>query len=133
MLLTRRFAFSAAHRLASDQLDPAAQADCYGPCTRIHGHNYRLEVAVRGQSDPRTGFFANVMTLDRIVRTRIVDACDHQTLNDLPLFAGRIVTMETIAEVVWRTVQEPLAEAGMTLASVLVAETDEHWVTLTAE
>jgi 6-pyruvoyltetrahydropterin/6-carboxytetrahydropterin synthase len=131
MTLTRRFIFSAAHKLASPALDAASSAACYGPCERIHGHNYRMEVTVRGTVDPTTGFFGNVMELDRIVRALVVDRCDHRTLNDVDLFQGVIVTMENIAQVTWNAVEKPLAGIGMELTEVLVAETEEHWVRLT--
>jgi 6-pyruvoyltetrahydropterin/6-carboxytetrahydropterin synthase len=130
MLLTRRFAFSASHRLHSDALDAAANTCTYGPCERIHGHNYRLEVTVSGEVDPATGFFCNVMELAALVRERITDPCEHQFLNELPLFQGVIPTMENIAARVWREIEAPLAARGMRLVEVLVGETDEHWARL---
>ena len=50
LLLTRRFSFSAAHRLHSPALDAAGNACAYGLCENIHGHNYRMEVTVSGDS-----------------------------------------------------------------------------------
>ena len=72
------------------------------------------------------------MELDAIVRRELVDAWDHRLLNDCAEFAGLVVTMETIASVAWAQINAPLQAAGMTLARILVAETDEHWVELTA-
>ena len=95
--LTRRFSFSASHRLHSDQLDPAGNRCTYGLCENIHGHNYRLKVTVTGQVDARTGFFCNVMELAGVVQRVVVGPCDHQYLNDLPLFAGVVSTMENLA------------------------------------
>ena len=131
LTLTRRFVFSAAHRLESPALDAAAQAACFGPCVRTHGHNYRFEVAVSGEADPRTGFFANVMELDAVVRRMLIDRWDHSLLNDHPEFAGAVVTMETIAGTAWRQLEPALRARGLRLARILVAETDEHWVELT--
>lgn len=127
LLLTRRFSFSASHRLVSANLDPAANACTYGACQRIHGHNFRLEVTVTGTPDPRTGFFCNVLELERTVRELAVAPCDHQTLNDLPLFAGKVPTMEVVAQVFWELLKPALAARGITLVEVLFAETDEHW------
>lgn len=127
LLLTRRFAFSASHRLVSGRLDAAANAAAFGACQRLHGHNYRLEVTVTGEVDPRTGFFCNVLELERIVREQAVAPCDHQCLNDLDLFAGRVPTMEVVAQTFWERLRPALAGRGIVLVEVLVAETDEHW------
>jgi 6-pyruvoyltetrahydropterin/6-carboxytetrahydropterin synthase len=128
--LTRRFAFSASHRLHSAALDAPANACTYGLCENIHGHNYRLEVTVRGAVDAKTGFFCNVMELAAIVNRLVVEPCDHRYLNDLPLFAGVVTTMENLATRIWAALEPGLAGKGMTLTAVLLAETDEHWVKL---
>lgn len=128
LTLTRRFAFSASHRLVSERLDAAGNERSFGPCQRVHGHNYRLEVSVAGQPDPATGFFCNVLELERAVRQAVIDPCDHRMLNEVPLFAGTVPTMETVAQVFWRELQPALAARGMRLAGLLVAETDDHWV-----
>lgn len=126
--LTRRFGFSASHRLHSAALDGPGNACAYGVCENIHGHNYRLEVTVRGAVDPKTGFFCNVMELAALVNRLVVEPCDHRYLNDLPLFQGVVTTMENLAGRIWAAIEPALAEKGMTLTGVLLAETDEHWV-----
>ena len=128
--LTRRFAFSSSHRLHSTALDAPANACTYGLCENIHGHNYRLEVTVRGAVDPKTGFFCNVMELAALVNRLVVEPCDHRYLNDLPLFQGAVTTMENLATRIWGAIEPGLKEQGMTLTAVLLAETDEHWVKL---
>jgi 6-pyruvoyltetrahydropterin/6-carboxytetrahydropterin synthase len=128
--LTRRFSFSASHRLHSSQLDPAGNHCTYGLCENIHGHNYRLEVTVTGQVDARTGFFCNVMELAGAVQRLVVGPCDHQYLNDLPLFTGVVSTMENLAARMWEVLAPALSERGMQLTELLLAETDEHWVRL---
>ncbi len=128
--LTRRFAFSSSHRLHSTALDAPANACTYGLCENIHGHNYRLEVTVRGAVDPNTGFFCNVMELASLVNRLVVEPCDHRYLNDLPLFQGAVTTMENLATRIWGAIEPGLREKRMTLTAVLLAETDEHWVKL---
>lgn len=128
LLLTRKFTFSAAHRLNSPQLDAAGNACAYGLCENIHGHNYRMEVTVGGDADPKTGFFCNVLDLTRLVHELVVDPCEHRLLNDLPLFQGVITTMEGIAGRIWQVLEPALAAKGMRLEELLVGETDEHWV-----
>ena len=105
----------------------------YGPCRRTHGHNYRLEVTVHGTPDPRTGFFGNIVELQDIDNERIVSQCDHQHLNDIPLFKDCITTMEGLSTRIWETLLEPLQDIGMELYEVVVAETDDNIVRLRKE
>ncbi len=133
LLLTRRFAFSAAHRLHSASLDAAGNDQAFGMCANVHGHNYRLEVTVSGDVDAKTGFFCNVMDLAGTVKRLVVDPCEHRLLNDLPMFQGTVVTMESIAGRIWQVIERPLADGGMHLVEVLIAETDEHWVRVRKE
>ena len=128
LTLTRRFTFSASHRLVSDRMDASANASAFGACQRTHGHNFRLEVSVSGEPDPATGFFCNVLDLERTVRDLVIAPCDHQHLNDLDLFRGLVPTMETVAQVFWKVLQPALAGRGMRLVGLCFAETDEHWV-----
>ena len=128
--LTRRFAFSASHRLDSAQLSEGEAREVYGICQNVHGHNYRLEVTVRGEPDPRTGFFANVLDLQRLVEERVVDRCEHRHLNELEEFEGCITTMEMLASRIWALIAEPLSDAGMELFEILLAETDDNIVRL---
>lgn len=126
--LTRRFRFSASHRLHSDVLDAAANKDCYGLCENLHGHNYLLEVTVKGEVDPETGFFCNVLDLKSLVDKHVVDICEHQCLNELDIFQGMITTMENISQRIWNLIEEPLRKEGMELTEVLLGETEDHWV-----
>lgn len=128
--LTRRFRFSASHALASPALDEAEAERCFGMCRRVHGHNWTLEVTVRGEPDPRTGFFCNVLDLRDVVQRLVVDAVEHRHLDELPLFAGTVTTMEGIASAVWGAIEAPLAERGMELHEVLVGETEDDLVRL---
>jgi 6-pyruvoyltetrahydropterin/6-carboxytetrahydropterin synthase len=133
LYLTRRFSFSAAHRLHSPRLTPAENADAFGACTSVHGHNYRLEVTVRGEPDPKTGFFCNVLTFAALVNKLVVEPSDHRLLNEVPLFVDAHTTMEGLSQRIWQVLEPELRREGMTLSEVLLAETDEHWVRVRRE
>lgn len=129
--LTRRFIFSASHRLDSPALSEAEAEACFGLCRNVHGHNYRLEVTVRGEPDPRTGFFVNVLDLKRLVDELVVEPCEHRYLNDLPQFAGLITTMENLASRIWLLLEPAVADlGGVELDEILLAETDDNIVRL---
>ena len=98
---TRRFTFAAAHRSWVDAWSPAENERFFGRLTVPHGHNYALEVTVRGPIDPETGMVINLSELKTVVNDIVVDRFDHADLNADPLFRGRVPTTENIATTVW--------------------------------
>ena len=67
--LTRRYWFSASHRLHCSSMSPEENRSVYGKCNNPHGHghNYALEVTVSGQVDGSTGMICNLVDLDAFV------------------------------------------------------------------
>jgi 6-pyruvoyltetrahydropterin/6-carboxytetrahydropterin synthase len=101
--------FSAAHQLVSRELSEAENRELYGPCYRDHGHNYVVEVTVRGSVEPRTGMVMDLNRLSRIVAERIVAKVDHRHLNhDVPFLEGTIPTAENVALAFWRELEPAL-------------------------
>jgi 6-pyruvoyltetrahydropterin/6-carboxytetrahydropterin synthase len=101
--LTRRYYFSAAHRLQSSDLSEHDQRRLAGTCggSTEHGHNYRLEITVDGTIDPQTGMVTDVPALDRIVREHVLQRFDHRELNEDVEFSDRMATGENLARVIW--------------------------------
>ena len=81
--LTRRYIFSASHRLHAEELTADENRAVYGKCNNPHGHghNYALEVTVSGQVDAATGMVCNLVDLDEAVRREVLDRFDHENLN----------------------------------------------------
>ena len=96
--LTRRYWFSASHRLHSDEMSPRENQTVYGKCNNPygHGHNYALEVTVTGQVDPATGMVCNLADLDSFVNENILDRFGHENLNLMPEFADVVPTTENL-------------------------------------
>ena len=82
--ITRQVHFSASHRLFNPTKNAAWNQKQYGLCAneRGHGHNYVLEVTVRGQPDPVTGYIMDLARLKQIITRTVADPCDHRYLND---------------------------------------------------
>jgi 6-pyruvoyltetrahydropterin/6-carboxytetrahydropterin synthase len=82
--VTRRYEFSASHRLHAASLSEDENRRLYGKCNNPfgHGHNYVLEVSVRGPVDPRSGRAVDPAALDRLVREKVLRALDHKNLNE---------------------------------------------------
>jgi 6-pyruvoyltetrahydropterin/6-carboxytetrahydropterin synthase len=100
--LTRRYMFSASHRLHSDGLSEKENAATYGKCNNPfgHGHNYALEVTVSGPVDDRTGMACNLADLDSFVHREILERLDVQNLNMIPEFAGVVPTTENLCTMI---------------------------------
>ncbi len=111
--LTRRYRFSASHRLHSDALTAEENRELYGKCNNPygHGHNYVLEVSVRGPMEPETGRVADIAALDRLVAETAVRPFDHRNLNaDAPEFATVPATTENVALVIERRLENAWRE-----------------------
>ena len=106
--ITRREAFSAAHRLHDPRLSDEENRRLYGVCNTDHGHNYAVEVTVRGS----VGGSGMVMDLNRlmlILREELISQVDHKHLNrDVPFLRGIIPTAENVAVAFWQRVEQRL-------------------------
>ncbi len=98
---TRRFAFSAGHRYHVAQWSAEQNERTFGRLGVPHGHNYTLDVTVRGPIDSRTGMVIDLGELKEIVNATVVERFDHADLNADPLFRDRVPTTENIAIAVW--------------------------------
>lgn len=98
---TRRFAFSAGHRYWVEAWSAAENERFFGRLTVPHGHNYTVDVTVRGAIDERTGMVIDLSELKRVVGATVVERFDHADLNADPLFRGRVPTTENIAVTIW--------------------------------
>src|SRR5262247_3935538 len=66
---TRRFTFSAGHRYWVDAWSREENERFFGRLTVPHGHNYTLDVTVRGPIDPQTGMVIDLAELKRVWAT----------------------------------------------------------------
>jgi 6-pyruvoyltetrahydropterin/6-carboxytetrahydropterin synthase len=105
--LTRRYMFSASHRLHSAALSAEENQNTYGKCNNPygHGHNYALQVTLSGQVDPSTGMICNLVDLDDSVRREVLERFDIQNLNRLPEFAASVPTTENLCIVIYEILQ----------------------------
>jgi 6-pyruvoyltetrahydropterin/6-carboxytetrahydropterin synthase len=113
--LTRRYMFSASHRLHSDAMSEAENVATYGKCNNPHGHghNYTLEVMVSGAVAENTGMVCNLVDLDGFVQREILEHFDHQNLNTLTEFAGAVPTTENLCMVIYDILQRGFRPAHL--------------------
>jgi 6-pyruvoyltetrahydropterin/6-carboxytetrahydropterin synthase len=113
--LTRRYRFSAAHRLHSEEMSAQENRATYGKCNNPfgHGHNYALEVTVSGQVDPSTGMVCNLVDLDGLVEREVLSRYDLSNLNALQEFAQVVPTTENLATQIFEILQRGFAQAHL--------------------
>ncbi len=129
MLITRRAEFSASHVCSNPKLPPEENERLYGKESRPHGHNYVLEVTLRGDVDPVHGMVLDLKELKEIIRRQVIDAYDHRFLNrEVPPFDAVVPTAENIARDIWQRLHEPVAEMGSSLHSIRLHESDDLFV-----
>jgi 6-pyruvoyltetrahydropterin/6-carboxytetrahydropterin synthase len=97
--LSRRYHFSASHRLHAGSLSEEANRETYGKCNNPygHGHNYTVQVTFSGPVDSETGMVANLVNLDRFAKENLLARFDHTNLNTLEVFANEVPTTENLA------------------------------------
>ena len=121
--------FSAAHRLALPELPLEQNFEIYGKCARVngHGHNYHLEVTIKGEMDPRTGMIADLGDFQKVVDDIVVEPFDHTFLNkDIPYFAKVVPTAENIAIHIRDLLEAPIRTIGASLHKVKLVESPNN-------
>ncbi len=121
--------FNAAHRIHNPALSDDENRRLFGKCNNPnwHGHNYRLEVSVRGPVDDRTGYVMDLGVLKQLVEEEFVDRVDHRNLNlDVDFMRGINPTAENIVIMCWRVLAPHVAPA--TLTKLRLWETENNYV-----
>ncbi len=130
ILLSASFEFAASHRLHSPSLSEAENRAQYGRCNNAcgHGHNYRIEVTVEHATDGPS----RLPDLERAVQASVISRFDHQNLDALPEFAGKVTSVENIAGTAFGMLASALGTAGIRLRRLTIWETDRTSATVEA-
>ena len=107
--LTRRYFFSASHRLHSSELSEVENQRLYGKCANPygHGHNYAVEVTLAGTVQPGTGMVANLAELDAFVGRTVLEPFDHKYLNEeVAEFQLTVPTTENLCREIYRRLKD---------------------------
>jgi 6-pyruvoyltetrahydropterin/6-carboxytetrahydropterin synthase len=121
--------FAAAHRLALPHLSQSENTAIYGKCARPngHGHNYLLDVTVRGEIHPQTGMIVDLGKLQELIEDLVLQPLDHTFLNyDIPYFKEVVPTAENIAAYILHTLEPAVQALGVQLYSVKLTESPNN-------
>jgi len=131
MIITRKVEFSASHVCRNPALSEEENRRTYGLAAnpRGHGHNYVVEVSLRGAPDPVTGMVFDLKELKDILHREILEPYDHRFLNyEVPPFDRIVPTTEHIAQDIWRRLEPRLNGGARRLHAVRVYETPDLYV-----
>ena len=131
MLITRKVEFSASHVCRNPQLSEQENRELYGLAANPHGHghNYVVEVSLKGDPDPVTGMVLDLKELKEILNRQVVAPYDHRFLNyEVPPFDRVVPTTENIARDIWQRLESHLSNQQRRLHAVRVYETPDLYV-----
>ena len=132
--VTVRHHFNAGHRLHSPAFSDEENRLLYGRCNNPsgHGHNYVVELTLRGDVDPAVGAFTNPEAVRTWLWREVLDGIDHHNLNlDVELMRGVIPTSENLASAIFAEVER--GPYGRWLHEVRLHESENNIVACTAE
>lgn len=124
--VTKLFHFSSAHRLHSYYLNQDDNIELFGKCNNLygHGHNYKLEVTVKGRPDPNTGAAIHYKRFEDIVEERVVNLFDHKHINaDIEMFENKNPTSEMLLYVIWDLLKDEIPS----LYKIGIWETEKNY------
>lgn len=126
--VSRRFHFSASHRVYNPAWSDEKNAEVFGLCSNPtgHGHNYELEVIIAGTPHPDTGYVMDIGQLRRLVEEKVIQQLDHRNLNtDVPFLRGLIPSSENLIVALWAQIESLLPE-GVELVELRLWETPRN-------
>ena len=132
--IVRKEHFNAAHKLLNPNWSDEKNKEEFGVCSNEnwHGHNYEIEVTVKGVINPETGMLINLKVLSTILKEEIIDKVDHKNLNiDVPFLEGIITTTENVTIKFWEVLDEKLKSlknSKCTLHKIRLYETPRNFV-----
>ena len=128
LLVTRIEHFSSSHILKNPNLSEERNREVFGKCNNFHGHNYYLEVTLRGEPDYESGYVFDLKELKTIIDENILKIVDHSFLNDLDIFKDIVPTTENMAVVFWNILKDKVKRDNAELYSVKIHETAKNIV-----
>jgi len=112
--LTKVFHFNAAHQYGHSDWTDEKNWEVFGPDSKIHGHNYTLEVMVTGDIVEDTGFLVDLGHLKKIVKKNVIDILDHSLFDvEVEWFKDRQPSSENLVIFIWNQIQSELKGAKL--------------------
>ena len=112
--LTKVFYFNAAHQYGHDDWSDDKNWAVFGPDSKIHGHNYTLEVMVTGEVNKETGFIVDLGQLKEVVNNHVINILDHTQFDkEVEWFNDRQPSSENLSKFIWNQIELYLNDVSL--------------------
>ena len=116
------FYFNAAHQYGHDDWSDDKNWEVFGPDSKVHGHNYTLEVMVTAEVNKDTGFIVDLGHLKEVVNKNVINILDHtQFEKEVKWFNDKQPSSENLAIFIWSQIEPFLND--VTLHRIRLHET----------
>ena len=128
--VTRKYQFSAAHRLYNPKFSEQKNKEIFAKCYNLHGHNFTVFITIKGRIDPETGMVINFTELKNLIKTNIINKVDHKYLNeDVKEFKDLLPTTENMIEVFWNWLEKSFKGKPYSLHKIKLYESENNYIT----
>ena len=112
--LTKTFNFCAAHQYGHANWSKEKNVKVFKEDAKVHGHNYILEVTVKGDVNPETGFVVDLSHLKKMVQENVIDVLDHSQIEkDISWFVDKQPSSENLVVFIWEKISPKLERAKL--------------------
>lgn len=113
-IITKRYHFCASHKYGNDAWSEEKNLEVFGKDYNTHGHNYVLEVSVTGPIDPGSGWLVDLPTLNKIVKSKVVDVLDHSQIEkDVEWFKNKQPSSENLLLWIWDQIFDKITDCKL--------------------
>ena len=107
--LTKQFKFCAAHKYWNNKWDKDKNYQVFGDDIKVHGHNYILDVTIKGEINPDSGFIVDIQDVKSIVSENVIDILDHSQIEkDIEWFKGKQPSTENLVLFIWEQISSKI-------------------------
>ena len=100
--ITKQFKFCAAHKYWNSSWSDEKNKEIFEDDIKIHGHNYLLDITIKGQTSKESGFIINISELKKIVDKYVMKYLDHsQIQEDIDWFKDKQPSTENLVVFIW--------------------------------
>ena len=113
-IITKRYHFCASHKYGNDFWSEEKNLEVFGKDYNTHGHNYVLEVSVTGPIDSGSGWLVDLPTLNKIVKSKVVDVLDHSQIEkDVEWFKDKQPSSENLLLWIWDQIFDKITDCKL--------------------
>ena len=103
--ITKQFKFCAAHKYWNDEWSEDKNHEVFEEDVKVHGHNYALDITLKGNINPGSGFAVNISSLKKIVNNKVLKFLDHSEIQkDIKWFKNKQPSTENLVLFIWEQI-----------------------------